>query len=337
MLCRHPLALLPPPYLATLPYLATPPHVATSSHCCTPNLATPLYLATPPYQELEEREEDGKRRDYIHFRGVRGKHEERVTKHGYLCTQRERIAAAYAELIRRVGAGAEAMPSDISVLLQPGYMPRDITERFVTLEATVTSLLNLQEVHRNQMEEIQIGIDELHAEADGLEQGHAGVEAEREAEVQVAAGQARTYARATRTAARDAEVFARICHGVQEVAASAECRLPPALVISGCSQANLEQFLSALHQRLDDIELVGIEMERESSSQNRRAAHGHTFDLARRMGISKDLEAVSKDPEGTSMKEEVGRALKAEEANADTAADAAPTEEPPVGGDDTAE
>ena len=298
--------------------------------CYTP------YLATPPYQELEEREEDGKRRDYIHFRGVRGKHEERVTKHGYLCTQRERIAAAYAELIRRVGAGAEAMPSDISVLLQPGYMPRDITERFVTLEATVTSLLNLQEVHRNQMEEIQIGIDELHAEADGLEQGHAGVEAEREAEVQVAAGHARTYARATRTAARDAEVFARICSGVQEVAASAECRLPPALVISGCSQANLEQYLGALHQRLDDIELVGIEMERESSSQNRRAVHGHTFDLARRMGISKDLEGVSKGPEGTSMKEEVGRALKAE-ANADTAADAAPTEEPPVGGADTAE
>ena len=46
--------------------------------------------------ELEEREEDGKRKDYIHFRGVRGKHEQRVTKHGYLCTQRERIAAACA-------------------------------------------------------------------------------------------------------------------------------------------------------------------------------------------------------------------------------------------------
>ena len=68
--------------------------------------------------ELEAREEDYKRRDYIEFRGVRGKHEALVTRYGYLCTQRERIAAAYAELTRRVGAGAEAMPADISVLRQ---------------------------------------------------------------------------------------------------------------------------------------------------------------------------------------------------------------------------
>ena len=61
-------------------------------------------------------------------------------------------------------------------------------------------------------------------------------------------------------------------------------------------QANLEEFLSALHQRLDDIELVGIEMEKESSSQNRRSLHGHNFDLARRMGISK--EEVSHQPVG---------------------------------------
>ena len=55
-------------------------------------------------------------------------------------------------------------------------------------------------------------------------------------------------------------------------------------------------------------------MERESSSQNRRASmHGHTFDLARRMGISKDLEGISK--------EEVVRVLK-EEAGADADAEA---------------
>ena len=127
--------------------------------------------------------------------------------------------------------------------------------------------------------------------------GHAAAEAEREAEEVVAAGQARTYARATRTAARDAEVFARICRGVQEVAASAECRLPPALKISGCSQANLEQYLGALHQRLDDIELVGIESSTKGAAE---------------------------------------RAL-TREADAGTAADAAPPE-PPVGaGADTAE
>ena len=189
------------------------------------------------------------------------------------------------------------MPADISVLQQPGYMPRDITERFATLEATVTSLLNLQEVHRNQMEEIQLEIDALAAEADEVERGHAAAEAEREAEEVVAAGQARTYARATRTAARDAEVFARICRGVQEVAASAECRLPPSLKISGCSQANLEQYLGALHQRLDDIELVGIESSTKGAAE---------------------------------------RAL-TREADAGTAADAAPPE-PPVGaGADTAE
>ena len=85
--------------------------------------------------------------------------------------------------------------------------------------------------------------------------------------MEVAAGQARTYARATRTAARDAEVFARICRCVQEVAASAQCRLPPALVISGCSQANLEQYLGALHQRLDDIELVGIESSTKGAAE----------------------------------------------------------------------
>ena len=198
--CHPPLNLLHAPYVATPPLrcypplpchtpltlpppltVLQPPFLATLLTLLFPHIATPLTLPHTLHQELEQREEDGKRSDYIHFRGVRGKHEARVTKHGYLCTQRERIAAAYAELIRRVGAGAGVMPSDISVLLQPGYMPRDITERFVTLEATVTSLLNLQEVHRNQMEEIQVEIDELSAEADGVEQGHAGVEAEREA------------------------------------------------------------------------------------------------------------------------------------------------------------
>ena len=61
-------------------------------------------------------------------------------------------------------------------------------------------------------------------------------------------------------------------------------------------------------RRLDDIELVGIDMERESSSQHRRASsRGHTFDVARRMGISKDPKGVSHELGGNS-KGEVGHA-----------------------------
>lgn len=81
-------------------------------------------------------------------------------------------------------------------------------------------------------------------------------------------------------------------------------------------------------RRLDDIELVGIDMERESSSQHRRAetpfSRGHTFDVARRMGISKDPKGVSHELGGNS-KGEVGHApvegTEAAAATADVTAD----------------
>ena len=53
---------------------------------------------------------------------------------------------------------------------------------------------------------------------------------------------------------------------MQNLVVTAECRLPPHMVTTGCSQANLEAFLSAMHQRLDDLELASTEMERVSAS-----------------------------------------------------------------------
>ena len=57
-----------------------------------------------------------------------------------------------------------------------------------------------------------------------------------------------------RIADKDAALFHRVCRSVQDAAATAECRLAPALVLTGCSQANLEEYLSALHQRPSMVE-----------------------------------------------------------------------------------
>lgn len=57
-----------------------------------------------------------------------------------------------------------------------------------------------------------------------------------------------------RIADKDAALFHRICRSVQDATATTECRLSPALVLTGCSQANLEEYLSALHQRPSMVE-----------------------------------------------------------------------------------
>ena len=200
---------------------------------------------------LEAATEQAKRQQYVAMRTARVRKERLEVRYGYLRSQLEGIDRDFRELERIVGV--RFVPSQPESLQQ-------IINKFLEKEARVASL---QKFWALQNEEIE----KLGAEKQRLTS--FGEEARRERDELAAEAQsAAEAAEAMRAAApsqpkRGAEyeeqllaTFDGVCKAVAAVCATAGANLEPALVTKGCSTSTIAGFLSALDQKMDEVEMV---------------------------------------------------------------------------------
>ena len=201
-------------------------------------------------ERLEDWTENDKRKQYVAMRSARVKKEKLEVRYGYLRSQLEGIDRDFRELERIVGV--RFVPSKPESL-------QEIITKFLEKEAKVASLQQFWGMQNEEIEVQSEEIERLELETSRLatEAASASAAAAEHAEV-VEAPRRRVEAEQRAAAETLVRNFEGACKSVGGIVALAECEVEPALVTKGCSASTISGFLSALDQKMDELEVLCV-------------------------------------------------------------------------------